>query len=55
MLGVILPPWVHDGGTDQLVLRLQNKELREKMKKDIQDGIPGWDNFIQFAGTDSAR
>ena len=52
MLGVILPPWVHDGGTDQLVLRLQNKELREKMKKDIQDGIPGWDNFIQFAGTE---
>ena len=52
MLGVILPPWVHDGGTDQLVLRLQSKELREKMKQDIQNGISGWDNFVQFAGTE---
>ncbi len=52
MLGVILPPWVHDGGTDKLVERLQDKTLREKMKQDIQNGIPGWDNFIQFAGTE---
>ncbi|WP_294372690.1 amidohydrolase family protein [uncultured Clostridium sp.] len=52
MLGVILPPWVHDGGTDKLVERLKDEELRRKMKKDIIDGIPGWDNFIQFAGTE---
>ena len=52
MLGVILPPWVHDGGTDKLVERLKDKNLREKMKKDIKEGIPGWDNFIQFAGTE---
>jgi len=52
MLGVILPPWVHDGGTDKLVERLASKELREKMKKDMTDGIPGWDNFIDFAGVE---
>lgn len=52
MLGVILPTWVHDGGTDCLVERLQSKELREKMKEDIEHGIDGWDNFIQFAGTE---
>lgn len=52
MLGVILPPWVHDGGTDELVKRLHDQALREKMKKDIQTGIPGWDNFIQFAGVE---
>jgi N-acyl-D-amino-acid deacylase len=52
MLGVILPPWVHDGGTDQLVERLKSVELREKMKKDMKDGIPGWDNFIDFAGVE---
>jgi len=51
MLGVILPPWVHDGGTDKLVERLQDESLRQKMKRDIADGIEGWDNFIQFAGT----
>lgn len=52
MLGVILPPWVHDGGTDKLVERLHSKKLREKMKKDMIDGIPGWDNFSDFAGVE---
>ena len=28
MLGVILPPWVHDGGTNKLVERLGNPEHR---------------------------
>jgi N-acyl-D-amino-acid deacylase len=52
MLGVILPPWVHDGGTDKLLKRLEDPELRKKMIRDIEQGIPGWDNFIDFAGLD---
>ena len=50
MLGVIIPPWAHAGGTDELVKRLGNSADREKMKNDIINGIPGWDNFIDFAG-----
>jgi N-acyl-D-amino-acid deacylase len=52
MLGVILPPWVHAGGTDKLLERLADPELRKKMIEDIEKGIPGWDNFIDFAGLD---
>ena len=52
MLGAILPPWVHDGGTEKLLERLKNPEIRERIKKDILNGIPGWDNFIEFAGLD---
>lgn len=52
MLGVVLPPWAHAGGTNKLMERLQNSEDREKMKLDIEKGIPGWDNFIEFAGWD---
>lgn len=52
MLGVVLPPWAHAGGTDQLMERLKDSAMRDKMKKDIQEGIPGWDNFIEFAGFD---
>lgn len=52
MMSVILPPWVHDGGTDKLIERLKNTDLREKMKEDIANGIPGWDNFVEFAGLD---
>ncbi len=50
MMSVILPPWVHDGGTDKLIERLKDKDLREKMKEDIANGIHGWDNFVEFAG-----
>ncbi len=52
MLGVILPPWAHDGGTDRLMERLRSPELRQRMIDDIEQGIPGWDNFVDFAGLD---
>lgn len=52
MLGVILPPWAHDGGTDQLLQRLADPKLRMRMKEDISKGIEGWDNFVSFAGTE---
>src|ERR1017187_7192281 len=52
MLSVILPPWAHDGGTDKLIERLRNPELRRRMVYDIEHGIPGWDNFVDFAGLD---
>jgi N-acyl-D-amino-acid deacylase len=52
MLGAILPPWAHDGGTDKLMERLRSRELRERMVADIELGIPGWDNFVDFAGLD---
>ncbi len=52
MLGVILPPWVHDGGTNKVLERLADPELRKKMVYDIEQGIPGWDNFVEFAGLD---
>ena len=50
MLGVILPPWAHDGGTDRLMERLKDRSLRKKMIYDMEHGLPGWDNFIDFAG-----
>ncbi|WP_337236084.1 hypothetical protein, partial [Vibrio cholerae] len=50
---VILPPWVHAGGTEKLLERLASPELRKKMIEDIEKGIPGWDNFIDFAGLEN--
>lgn len=52
MLGVILPPWVHDGGTDKVIERLADPKLRERMIYDMENGIHGWDNFMDFAGLD---
>ena len=53
MMGAILPPWVHDGGTDKAVARLADPELRKKMVYDMEHGIPGWDNFVDFAGVEN--
>lgn len=52
MLGVILPPWAHDGGTERLLERLGDPEKRCRMVHDIEHGLPGWDNFVEFAGLD---
>lgn len=52
MLGACLPPWAHAGGTDKLMERLKNPEDRAKIRYDIQNGIYGWDNFMEFAGDD---
>ncbi|MBU5425200.1 D-aminoacylase [Tissierella pigra] len=51
-LGVILPPWVHEGGTEKLLERLESMENRERIIRDIENGILGWDNFVDFAGLD---
>lgn len=50
MMGAILPPWVHNGGTNKVIERLRDPELRKKMRYDMENGIPGWDNFVDFAG-----
>ncbi|MBS1228875.1 MAG: N-acyl-D-glutamate deacylase [Proteobacteria bacterium] len=52
MLGVILPPWVHAGGTEKLLERLASPQLRQRIIDDFENGIAGWDNFIDFAGID---
>lgn len=52
MMGVLLPPWAHEGGMDKLLVRLLDPKLREKMKYDMINGLPGWDNFVDFAGLD---
>lgn len=49
-LATCLPPWAHDGGMNDLLKRLKDPELRDKMKRDIDDGIPGWENFAGELG-----
>ncbi len=52
-LSVVMPPWAHDGGTEKAMARLRDPEARGRMKRDIEKGIPGWDNFVDFAGIDN--
>ena len=45
-------PGCTTGGTNKVIERLHDPELRKKMVYDIEHGIPGWDNFVEFAGLD---
>jgi len=49
-LVTLLPPWTHDGGIEKLLTRLADLKQREKMRKDIKEGIPGWENFAGELG-----
>ena len=49
-LSVLLPPWVHIGGSDKMLDRLKDPNIIKQIEVDVKNGIKGWDNFIDFAG-----
>ena len=48
MLAGCIPPWAHVGGAGELLKRLREPKLREKIKHDILYNDTVWDNFIDF-------
>lgn len=52
MLSAILPSWVHDGGTEKMLERLQEKDLRERIKQEMATALKGWDSMSKWAGWD---
>jgi len=50
MLAAILPPWVHEGGTSEVLRRLTDPETREKIIQDINQMRPGWENIVGRGG-----
>jgi N-acyl-D-aspartate/D-glutamate deacylase len=54
-LASIIPPWAHEGGTTKMLERLKDPAQRERMKKDIRDGIEGWYNHYTAVGGDWSR
>jgi N-acyl-D-aspartate/D-glutamate deacylase len=51
----IVPPWAHEGGRTQLLVRLKDPLQRERMKRDIKQGIEGWYNHYTAVGGDWSR
>ena len=50
MLSAILPPWAHAGGTNEMLTRLADPLKQLEMKKDMKEGIHGWDSMYDWAG-----
>jgi len=49
-LSAVLPPWVHVGGVEEMLRRLRDPKEREKIRRDIEQGLPGWENFVADCG-----
>ena len=49
-LSQVLPPWVHDGGTSELLARIGSTEVRARIRREIETGLPGWSNYVDGAG-----
>jgi N-acyl-D-aspartate/D-glutamate deacylase len=54
-LASIIPPWAHEGGTKQMLARLQDAKERPRLKKEISEGLPGWYNHYTAVGGDWSR
>lgn len=52
MLSAILPPWAHSGGTEEMLKRLEESELREQMKNEMATALTGWDSIAKWSGWD---
>ena len=51
LLGAILPPWAHDGGTEATLARLGDDAARARMRQAMADPGPAdWDNFWSWSG-----
>jgi N-acyl-D-amino-acid deacylase len=51
LLGAILPPWAHDGGSEATLARLRDPAARARMRAAMADpGPTDWDNFWGWSG-----
>ncbi len=50
-LSQTIPPWAHEGGGAKLAERLKDPETRAKIRKEMDDPHPAWENRLISAGT----
>jgi N-acyl-D-amino-acid deacylase len=51
----ILPPWAQEGGIQKLLERLRDPESRSRLRRDLETGIPGWQNWVKDLGWESFK
>ncbi len=49
-LSAVLPPWAHGGGGESMLARLQSTDERRRIGRDIETGLPGWEDFVRPNG-----
>ncbi len=49
-LTATLPHWVHEGGLERLLERLRDPETRQRIKREMAEGTPGWESIVHEIG-----
>lgn len=49
-LEATIPSWAFEGGVEKLVERLNDPETRDRLKREIVEGSPGWWNIVEASG-----
>lgn len=49
-LSAVLPPWVHIGGNKALQQRLADPEVRQRLRRDILEGVDNWVSIHKGVG-----
>ncbi len=49
-MSAMLPPWMKTGSPSDMLEKLKNRDIRARISQDMKTGLPGWDNFVSFAG-----
>lgn len=47
-LSALMPPWAFEGGVDKMIERIKIEENRKRIIHDIENGLPGWQNFASI-------
>jgi len=45
-----IPTWAQEGGVAAMKARLAAPEIRERLKREMATGLPGWSNLVEAAG-----
>lgn len=49
-LSASLPPWALEGGTEKMLTRLRDSQLRQRLKKEISEPQTAWENIYYGSG-----
>ncbi|MGD8505218.1 MAG: amidohydrolase family protein, partial [Candidatus Bathyarchaeota archaeon] len=52
-LASMLPAWTREGGSEKLFKKLRDPEIREKIRKEMDDGTSKWPSPLKAAGWDA--
>jgi len=52
-LSAMLSPWVHEGGSIELIKKLKDPKVRARLRKEMEEGLPGWSSPLRAAGWDA--